>query len=208
GSSVSPPPPPPRVALSVSFTNPKNGGTVNGTTSVTMTASGGSGYTYSLSVDGANVYTGTNPTFGWDTTTATNAQHTLTANVTDTAGNTGSASLTVTVSNTTTPPPASFTASFTYPASGATVSGGQSIGTSTTADWATTKTFTLSVDGRPLTSQTFPTATTFWYTWDTTALPNGPYTLQLTVTMNGQTATATLPVTVSNASAPPAMSAL
>jgi len=76
---------------------------------------------------------------------------------------------------------------------------------STTADWATTKTFTLSVDGRPVTSQTFPTATTFWYTWDTTAFPNGPYTLQLTVTMNGQTATATLPVTVSNASAPPAV---
>ena len=41
---------------------------------------------------------------------------------------------------------------------------------STTADWGTTKTFTLSVDGTTLTSQTFPTATTFWYTWDTTTV--------------------------------------
>jgi Bacterial Ig domain len=200
GDSVSPPPPPPRQPLSVAFTNPTSGDTVSGTTSVTMSASGGSGYTYRLSVDGANVYTGTNPTFSWNTTSATNAQHTLTANVTDASGNTGSVSLTVTVSNTATLSPASFTASFTYPASAATVNGAQSIGMSTTADWATTKTFTLSVDGTQLTSQTFPTATTFWYTWDTTAIPDGPHTLQLAVTMNGQTATATLPVTVKNAS--------
>jgi len=188
----------------VSFTNPASGASVKGTTSVTMAASGGSGYTYRLSVDGANVYTGTNATFSWNTTTVTDATHTLTADVTDASSNTGSASMTVTVANAT-PPPAAFTASFTYPAAEATVSGAQSIGMSTTADWAATKTFTLSVDGTPLTSQTFATATTFWYTWDTTAVPNGAHTLQLTVTMNGQTATATLPVNVSNATVAPAL---
>ncbi len=190
--------------LAVSFTNPASGATVSGTTTVTMAASGGSGYTYKLAVDGTTVYTGTNASVGWNTTTVTNAQHTLTATVTDASNNTGSASMTVTVANAT---PASFTASFTYPASGATVNGAQSVGMSTTADWATTKTFTLSVDGTVLTSQTFATATTLWYTWDTTKVPNGAHTLGLAVTMNGQTATATLPVNVSNATVLPALSA-
>jgi len=192
--------------LAVSFTNPASGATISGTTTVTMAANGGSGYTYNLAVDGTNVYTGTNATVGWNTTSATNAQHTLTATVTDATNNTGTASITVTVSNATAPPPSpSFTASFTYPAPGATVNGAQSVGMSTTADWATTKTFTLSVDGTVLTSQTLAPASTLWYTWDTTTLTNGAHTLQLAVTMNGQTATATLPVNVSNA---PVLSAL
>ncbi len=201
---VSPPPPQP---LTVSFTNPTDGATVNGTMTVTMAASGGNGYTYRLAVDGTNVYTGTNASVSWNTTTVTNAQHTLTANVTDASNNTGGASVAVTVSNTTTLTPAVFTASFTYPASGATVNGAQSVGTSTTADWATPKTFTLSVDGTLLTAQTFPTATTFWFTWDTTKVADGSHTLQLAVTMNGQTATATLPVNVGNGTVLPALGA-
>jgi hypothetical protein len=165
-----------------------------------MAATGGSGGdTYTLAVDGTTAYTGAGASVSWNTAAASNGQHTLTANVTDTSGNRASASLTVTVSNPTTTA-APFTASFTYPAAAATVSGAQSVGMSTTADWATSKTFTLSVGGTVLTSQTFATATTFWYTWDTTRLPNGAYTLELAVTMNGQTATATLPVTVGNAS--------
>src|SRR5205823_1452638 len=40
----------------VSFTNPASGATVSGTTTVTMTASGSSGYTYTLKVDGALIY--------------------------------------------------------------------------------------------------------------------------------------------------------
>ena len=97
------------------------------------------------------------------------------------------------VSNPSTP---SFTASFSYPATGATVSGAPSVGMATTADWGKTKTFTLSVDGTVLTSQTFATGSTLWYTWDTSQVKNGPHTLTLTVTMNGQTATTTLSVKV------------
>src|SRR5205814_2265639 len=122
--------------------------------------------------------------------------------------------VTVMVSNPSTP---SFTASFSYPATGATVSGAPSVGMTTTADWGKTKTFTLSVDGTVLTSQTFATGstrwytwattkiqngahtltgTTLWYTWDTSQVKNGPHTLTLTVSMNGQTASTTLSVKV------------
>src|SRR5204863_8273932 len=62
------------------------------------------------------------------------------------------------------------------------------------------KTFTLSVDGNVLTTQS-QTGTTLWYTWDTTRLSNGTRTLTASVTMNGQTATTTLPVNVNNGGA-------
>ena len=78
------------------------------------------------------------------------------------------------------------------------MSGAQTAGLSTTATWGQAKTFALSVDGTPLTSPS-STGTTLWYTWDTTGTANGSRTLTATVTMNGQTATATLPVTVANA---------
>jgi hypothetical protein len=205
GAGTAPPPP---SGLSVAFTNPAAGATVNGTTTVTLAATGGSGsgYTYRLAVDETTVYTGSNPSFGWNTTTVADGGRTLTATVTDTSSATATATRTVTVANTS-PPPPSFTASFSYPATGATVSGAQSVGMATTADWGTTKTFTLSVDGTVLTSQTFATASTLWYTWDTTTVTNGAHTLQLAVTMSGQTATATLPVNVSNASVLPQLTA-
>ena len=205
GGGGTPPPPTP---LTVSFTNPASGATVSGSTTVTMSATGGSGYTYNLAVDGASVYTGTNPSLSWNTTTVGNGSRALKATVTDASSKTGTATMSVTVANTTPPPPPpGFTASFTYPAAGATVSGSQSVGMATTADWAQQKTFTLSVDGTVLTSQTFPTASTFWFTWDTTKVGNGSHTLTLAVAMNGQTATATLPVVVGNATSTPALTA-
>jgi hypothetical protein len=75
------------------------------------------------------------------------------------------------------------------------------VGLATTATWGVTKSFTLSVDGTVLTTQNVP-GTTLWYTWDTTQIPNGARTLTASVTMNGQTASATLPVTVSNGGSP------
>ena len=205
GAGTAPPPPPPS-ALTLSFTNPSSGATVGGSTTVTLAAAGGTGYTFGVAVDGANVYTGTNSSFSWNTTSVANGTRTLNATVTDATGATATATLPVTVSNTTAPPPppppAAFTVSFSYPASGATVSGAQTVGLSTTATWGQAKTFALSVDGTSLTSQS-STGTTLWYTWDTTATASGSRTLTATVTMNGQTATATLPVTVSNAGAPP-----
>src|SRR5207244_5489864 len=139
---------------------------------------------------------GTNTSFSWNTTTVANGTRTLSATVTDTSGAIATATLPVTVSNTTAPPPppptAAFTVSFSYPASGATVSGSQTVGLSTTATWGQAKTFTLSVDGTSLTSQRL-TGTTLWYTWDTTATRNGARTVTATVTVTGQTATPTVP---------------
>jgi hypothetical protein len=200
-----PPPPPPGGGLGLTFTNPASGATVSGNATVTMSATGGSGYTFKVAVDGASVYTGTNPSFTWNTTTAANGARTLSATVTDSQNRTASATRSVTVSNGTSgspppPPPsgdADFTVSFSYPAAGANVSGAQTVGLTTTAPWGQAKTFTLSVDGTVLTSQGV-TGTTLWYTWDTTKLPDGAHTLTAAVSMNGQTATASLPVKAAN----------
>jgi hypothetical protein len=200
GAGGAPPPPPPGSTLGLSFTNPPSGATVSGTATVTLSATGGTGYSFTATVDGTQVYAGTNPSFSWNTTTVANGSRTLAATVTDSQSRTATASRTATVSNTSSPPPpppGGFTVSFSYPAAGATVSGAQTVGLSTTAAWGQAKTFALAVDGAPLTS-TSSTGTTFWYTWDTTTAGNGSRTLTATVTMNGQTATATLPVAVSN----------
>jgi hypothetical protein len=209
GSGTPPPPPPPTPtpssAVSVSFTNPASGATLSGTTTVTAAASGGTGtgYTYRIAVDGTTVYTGTNPSFSWNTTTVANGSRTLTATATDSSNATATATRAVTVSNGTSSSPAGFTVSFNHPGTGATVNGAQSVGLATTADWGTAKTFTLSIDGTVITSQTLAKASTLWHTWDTTAIPNGARTLTASVTMDGQTATATLPVTVSNGGGAP-----
>ena len=170
---------------------------MSGTTTVGLASSGASGSsTFKLAVDGAVVstqtVTGTSASYAWDTTTAANGTHTLTLTVTDGAGRTATATLSVTVANA-----APFTASITYPGAGATVSGKQTIGMATTATWGQAKTFTFSVDGKVVTSQTL-TGTTLWYTWNTKNVADGARTLTLSVTMNGQTATTTLPVTVKN----------
>ena len=189
--------------LTLSFTNPASAATVSGTATVSLSAVGGAGYTFTVKADGAAIYSGTNGSFTWNTTAVTNGTHTLTATVTDSQSRTATATLTVTVSNVVTPPPggAGFTVAFSAPASGATVTSTQHVGLATDATFGQTKTFTLSVDGVGLFSETM-TGTTFWYAWDTTRTGNGSRTLTATVTMAGQTATATLPVTVSNGSAP------
>jgi hypothetical protein len=198
GAGIPPVEPVPTLALA--FTSPESGATVSGTTPVALAATGGTGYAYTVSVDGTTVYTGPGNGVSWNTTTVADGAHTLAATVSDVLGRVATASRTVTVSNA--PPPATgFTVTFSYPAGGATVSGNQTVGLSTTAPWGQAKTFTLSVDGTVLTSQSL-TGTTLWYTWDTTKTANGGRTLTAAVAMNGSTATATLPVTVRNTLSP------
>ncbi|MGH6689482.1 MAG: right-handed parallel beta-helix repeat-containing protein, partial [Gammaproteobacteria bacterium] len=192
----------PTGTLTLSFTNPASGATVSGTATVSLNAGGGSGYTFTVKADGTTIYAGTNESFSWNTTAMADGSHTLTATVTDSQNRTATASRTVTVSNLT-GSPEGFEVAFTSPASSATVSGSQSVGLSTTAAWGQAKTFTLSVDGTVLTSQSVSTGTTVSYIWDTTKAGNGPRTLTATVTVAGQTATATLSVTVSNGSGTP-----
>jgi hypothetical protein len=108
----------------------------------------------------------------------------------------------VTVSNTVTPPPSPFTVSFSYPTDGVTVKGNLSVGLKTTAPWGKSKTWTISVDGKPVTTRT-NTDTVLWYILDTTTLANGTRTLTATVTYNGATATATRTITVANSTTTP-----
>jgi hypothetical protein len=206
GGTSTPPTNPPPTSPLVSFGNPAAGATVTGSTTVTLAASGGSGsgYTYKLAVDGTTVYTGANATFTWNTANTANGAHTLTATVTDSKAMTGSATRSVTVSNTTTPPTASFTAVFSYPAEGQTVSGSQGVGMGTTATWGQSKTFTLLLDGTTSLMSQATTGSTLWFTWDTSKLSSGTHTLTLRVTYNGATATTTRAVKVSNAGTAPA----
>jgi hypothetical protein len=207
GGSGTPPPPPPAGSLGLAFVNPPAGATVSGTTTVTLTASGGSGYTYRLAVDGTQVYVGTNPSFAWNTTTVANGSHTLAATVTDGGGRTATATRTVTVANETgggtgTPPPAptaSFTVSFSYPAAGATVRGAQSVGMATTAPWGSPKTFRLLANGREVARRSVDTGSTWWVQWDSRTVADGAVTLTATVTDGaGKVAVATRTVTVAN----------
>jgi hypothetical protein len=209
GAGQAPPTPPPSgEPLALSFTNPASGSTVSATATVSMNATGGSGYNFAVTVDGAPVYAGTNPSFSWNTSGVTDGARTLAATVTDAQNRTATASRSVVVSNTTTtPPPApppppptgntAFAVSFSYPATGSVVNGSQTVGLSTTATWGQAKTITLSVDGTVITSESV-TGTTLWHSWDTGGVPDGTRTLTASVTMNGQTATATLPVKVAN----------
>ena len=192
GGTTTPPPPPTKP--SVTFRNPASNATVSGTTTVTMAASGGSGsgYTYKLAVDGASVYTGTNPSFRWHTKNGANGTRVLTATVTDSAGASGTATRSVIVSNTT-----PFTASIKSPTHGTTVSGQKTIAVSTSAVSGQTKQMTVLVDGKTLASNSV-LATSLWVSWNTTKFTDGPHTLTLKVTQNGFTATATHSVTVSN----------
>jgi len=94
--------PSPPAGLSLAFTNPAPGATVRASATVSVNASGGTGYTYAVKADGAGIYTGTNPTFTWNTTIVTDGPHTLTATVTDASNGTATALVAVNVRNTST----------------------------------------------------------------------------------------------------------
>ena len=109
------------------MTTPSPGATVSGVVWVTVWVDGATApTTLTLSVAGAVVKTQTSSSMpvslDWDSRLTPDGVKTLTVSAHDAAGNTGTASLSVTVANGGTPPPP-LTASFTSPASGATVSG-------------------------------------------------------------------------------------
>jgi hypothetical protein len=193
-------------APTVSFTNPAATTTsVSGTVTVTLSASGGSGtgFNYQLAVDGANVYTGSNPTFSWNTTTVSNASHTLAATVTDSAGQSGTASRTLSVSNSTTPPPPPPTGGLqvflTQPGNGATVSG-----TNWTVLWVsgasgTANTYTLSVGNTTVGTTTTSSVGPVSIPWNTASVTDGGQMLTAMVKdATGKTGTASVSVMVKN----------
>jgi hypothetical protein len=191
--------PPLPAVPSLTFTNPASGATVSGMRTVTLAATGGSGadYTYSLAVDGANVYTGTKNTVSWNTVNHTNAVHTLTATVTDGAGKTATADRSVTVANVATPPPAKLTVTMSAPKAKSTVSGTVKVVVGASGATAGPRTFTLFVDGKRVASKAVANSATI--SWNTTAVADGRHTLRVKVVdAAGNTTSLSRAVTVIN----------
>jgi hypothetical protein len=212
------PAPVPTGSLKVFITQPKAGATVSSTNWVVMWVEGSSGAAnaFTLSVDGAVVGNQTTATRGpvsmpW--TPTTNGTRTLTAVVRDATGNTGTTSVNVTVvgqssgtetpaptpTPTPTPPPSdSLKVFITQPTGGTTVAGTAWVvmwveGTSGSAN-----TFTLSVDGATIGSQTTSARGPVTIPW-TTSTTNGSHTLTAVVRdAAGQTGRTSVSVTVGN----------
>jgi subtilisin-like proprotein convertase family protein len=204
--------------FTVSFAYPADGASVSGTQTVGVatTATWGQPKNVELDVDGTQIFagtiTGTTLWLSWDTQATPNGTRTLRFTVTFN-GASASAFRTVNVSNTTsapappppppsTPPPAPspLTASFTAPADGATVSATATVGMAASGGGGTSFTYQLALDGTVVSTQTVAT-TSASFALDTTSVANGGHTLGVTVTSNGQTATAARSITVSNAAA-------
>jgi hypothetical protein len=169
----------------------------------------GSGYTYRLSVDGANVYTGSNGTFSWNTANVANGTRTLTATVSDSANAGGSATRSVTVSNaattpTPTPTPAPTPAPgglglfITQPKGGSTMTG-----TNWVVLWAERTTgsnvYTLSVGGQTVGTTTTTSRGPVSIPWNSASVADGTQVLTASVRdAAGKTGTASVTLTLRN----------
>jgi hypothetical protein len=191
-------------ALAVAFAAPAANATVSGTTTVTMNATGGSGYTYRLAVDGATVYSGTGASYAWNTTSVTNAAHTLTATVIDSLGRTAGASVSVTVQNAAEPPTGALQVAITQPTPGTTVKG-----TAWAVVWLTgasgaSNGVTLTLGGRTVGTTTSATAGPISLPYDTTLAADGAQALTASARDGaGKTGTGAVTVTVANGATPP-----
>jgi hypothetical protein len=198
-------------APSVSFVNPaSDDATVSSMTTVTLAGSAGSGgYTYQVTVDGATVYTGTNPSFSWNTANVANGARQLDATITDAASQKGKATRKVKVANAAPspppappppPPPAPLTVSITDPLGGRTLSG-----TNWTIVWVTgatagSKVYTLTAGGRTVATFTTTSTGPVSIPWDTATVANGSQVLTASVRdSGGRTGSAKVTVTLKNA---------
>jgi hypothetical protein len=185
-------------APTIALTAPQNGATVNGTVTVTATASDSGGIAgVQFKVDGANL--GVEDTTApysvvWDTTAAASGSHTLTATARDTAGNLAtSGTAAVTVDN------VPLTVTITAPQSGATVGGTVSVTASASGSGGVAG-VQFKLDGANLGAE--DTTAPYAVDWNTTNATNGSHNLTAVVRGGtGNSATApTVTVTVNNAS--------
>src|SRR2546427_37918 len=191
----------------LAFSAPANGGTVSGTTTVSLAVSGGAApYTYQVWLDGTSL--SGSASFSWNTTAVADGAHTLSASVTDAAGRAASATITVTVSNGGGGGGGTLRVAITQPANGATVSG---------APWAVmwvegpsgaSNTFTLTLGGRSMGTTTTASRGPVSMPYDTRTVANGSQPLIASVRdAAGNTGSTTINVVVSNAGAPPPLTA-
>jgi hypothetical protein len=183
-----------------SFTSPAAGATVNGTIAVNMSATGGvTPYTYTLTIDGTQVFTtttsATTATYSWNTTTVGDGSHTLGLTVRGSNAATGTATRTVTVANN---PGGTFQVFITDPTAGQVVSGTKWVIIWTQGAATGAKTYTMTVGGTTVWSQSTSDAPAT-LPWVTTQTPNGPQTLVVTVRdAANATGTSSVAVTVQN----------
>jgi galactose oxidase-like protein/glyoxal oxidase-like protein/PKD domain-containing protein/Big-like domain-containing protein len=183
--------------LSAAFTAPAADATVSGTVGVTMAAGGGTApYTYTLTIDGAQVASGASTTYSWNTTTASNGNHTLGLTVRDSAGASAAASRGVIVQNG--GGGGTLSVAVTTPKAGATVSGTVWVTIWVDGAAAGSKTYTLTVGGATVWNEATANRPAS-LPWVTTGGPNGTQTLVVTVRdAAGATGSGSVTVTVSN----------
>jgi len=188
-------------APAVSVTAPTGGSTVSGSVSVTAAASDSVGVSkVEFYVNGALQATDTaSPySFSWNTTSLSDGSYTLTAKAYDAAGNMGTSSnVSVTVKNTvadTTAP----TVAISSPAASATVSGTATV-TTTASDNVGVSKVEFYVNGA---LQATDTATPYNFSWNTSSLTNGSYTLSAKAydAAGNVKQSTSVPVTVNNVS--------
>ena len=194
-------------APSVNVTAPTAGASVSGT-SVTVSASasdnvGVVGVQFLLD----DVALGTEDTSNpystiWNSTLVSNGSHTLTARARDAAGNTKtSAGINVTVTNDTTAP----TVSVTAPSGGATISGAAVTVSATANDNVAVVGVQFLLDGAAIAAE--DTSSPYSISWNSTTATSGSHALAARArdAAGNTTTSASVTVTVSNDSTPPAV---
>jgi len=204
-------PPSDQMAPTVQLTAPAAGTAVTGSISLTATASDNVGVVgVQFHVNGQAI--GVEDTTAgyaviWDTTTVSDGSYTLTATARDAAGNsTSSAPRSVIVNNAPapSPPPADKmapTVQLTSPAAGTTVTGSITL-TATASDNVGVEGVQFYVNGQPLGPE--DPSSPYAFSWDTTTVADGSYSLTATArdAAGNTTSSAPVIVTVSN-NAPP-----
>ncbi len=191
---------PDTTAPSVSLTAPASGATVQGTVSVTASASdnvGVAGVRFRMDGTDLGAEDTTSPySVAWSTVLASNGPHTLTAVARDLAGNTTTSStITVTVANSDTTAPS---VSLTAPASGATVQGTLPV-TASASDNVGVAGVQFRLDGANLGAE--DTSSPYSVSWNTVPVANGTHTLTAVARDAAGNTTTSTSVTVAVANA-------
>jgi hypothetical protein len=184
-------------APTIALTAPQNGATVNGTVTVTATASDSGGVAgVQFKLDGANLGaedTSAPYSTSWNTSGASGGSHTLTAVARDAAGNvTTSGSVAVTVDN------APLTVTMTAPQNGATVGATVAVTASASGSGGIAG-VQFKLDGANLGAE--DTSAPYAVDWNTTTATNGSHTLSAVArdTAANVATAASITVTVQNA---------
>ena len=159
---------PPAVVIS----GPGNNARVNGTVTISASATDNIGVTkMELYDNGAMIFAGnqTPVSYNWDSLTAGNGSHVLTAKAYDAAGNVGSTAVSVSAINDFAAP----LVALGSPANGATVGATVNAAATATDDIGVTL-VEFYVNG---TLQSSDSSAPYAFTWNTAAIANGPYTI-------------------------------